>query len=251
MLRKVRAAIFLNSSRIYLERFLRAAAQSVPAGAHVLDAGAGDCRYKPLFAHTSYVATDFCQVDKPYHLQELDYIADLKSIPVWSGRYDLVVCSQVLEHINEPKQVLRELYRVLKPDGALWLSAPLFYEEHEVPHDYFRYTQFGLRHLLESVGFQVVRIEPLEGYFGTLAYQHLAAARALPITPPQYGGGLLGLLLTPLMIGLKGCFALLAIAFAYLDLYYKNTEVGYCKNYSVVARKPRPTQAAVGVSSIG
>lgn len=235
MLRKIRSEFFLNPSRIYLETFLRKAASAAAPKAAVLDAGAGDGRYKDLFTHTNYQATDFCQVDKPYVMGKLDYIADLKFLAAADSTYDLIVCSQVLEHINEPQQALSELYRVLKPGGQLWLSAPLFYEEHEKPHDYYRYTQFGLRYLLEKTGFSVISIERLEGYYGTLAYQNLAAARALPVTPKPT---LLGLLTAPALLLLKVSFAFLASMFAYLELYQKEVQIGYCKNYTVVAKKP-------------
>ncbi len=241
MLRRILSTIantiFFNSSRKYLEDFLRAAAVAMPAGARVLDAGAGDCRYKKLFAHTRYIATDFGQVNKRYALAKLDTISNLHHIPMASGGFDFVICTQVLEHIPNPAVVLNELHRVLQTGGELWLSAPLFFEEHETPYDYFRYTQFGLRHLLEAAGFQVLKLEPLEGYYGTLSYQCRAAALALPLTPGAYGGGMLGVALLPAMLGMKITCALLSIALGCLDLRYKYTQTGYCKNYTVVAIK--------------
>ncbi|NIP26963.1 MAG: class I SAM-dependent methyltransferase, partial [Phycisphaerae bacterium] len=52
---------------------------------------------------------------------------DLSSIPIQDNQYDMVICTQVLEHVPEPKAVLAELHRVLKLRGELWLSAPLFF----------------------------------------------------------------------------------------------------------------------------
>jgi 2-polyprenyl-3-methyl-5-hydroxy-6-metoxy-1,4-benzoquinol methylase len=232
--------LFVNSSRRYLEDFLRRAAASVPAGARVLDAGAGDGRYRTLFAHTHYEATDFCQVDKRYNFQKLDFVAHLQWLPTDAAAYDMIICTQVLEHLSEPALVLGQLQRALKPGGALWLSAPLFYAEHEAPHDYFRYTQYGLRHLLENAGFEVIQIEWLEGYYGTLAYQSFAAALALPIWPRHYGGGVIGLLAGGAALILKPLLAIASIGATELDLRQKVTHVGMCKNYAAIARKPAP-----------
>jgi len=225
----------LNTSRRYLEVFMREAASSLPAKAMVLDAGAGISPYKSLFAHTKYESADFCQVDKPY--ASTTYVCDLTSIPVEDDKYDRVICTQVLEHVSEPKAVLQELYRLLKPNAELWLSAPLFYHEHETPYDYYRYTQFGFKYLLESVGFTLKKIEWLEGYYGTLSYQLRTASIDLPLNSKDYGGGVLGFFAVALVFFLKKIFALTSVVFAALDLRYKNVATGYCKNYAIVAIK--------------
>ena len=59
-------------------------------------------------------------------------------------------------------------------------SGPLFYEEHEQPYDFYRYTQFGLRYLFSSAGFIIERLAWLEGYLGTVGYQLNTMARYLP-----------------------------------------------------------------------
>lgn len=226
-----------NSSRKYLEEFLAAAAASVQPGETILDAGAGDCKYKTLFAGMDYTATDFLQVDKPYDLAALDMVSDLHQLAVADGTYDIVICSQVLEHLPEPEQALQELYRVLKPGGRLWLSTPLFFEEHEVPHDYFRYTRYGLQYLLEKNGFAIKEIEWLEGYYGTVAYQMKTMALSLPTTAQGYGGNPIGYFLLPFMILLKIFFGGLTIFFTQLDLHVRYTSRGHCKNHAVVAIK--------------
>src|SRR5215212_3077203 len=183
-----------NSSRTYLHRFLARAGQAVAPGERVLDAGAGRAPYRGLFAHAHYETADFMAV-KGKQYAPPDYVCDLASIPVDDARFDHVVLTQVLEHLPDPATVLAELHRVLRPGGTLWLTAPLFYAEHEKPYDFFRYTQFGLRHLLEGAGFTVREIEWMEGYLGTLSYQARLLSRSLPSSPRDYGGGLRGLAL--------------------------------------------------------
>ncbi len=209
----------MNSSRVYLDAFARRAGVSVPAGGCVLDAGAGDGPYRHHFGHASYEAVDFQEVpDKSYSGNH--YVCDLSSIPVEDDRYDLVLFTQVLEHIPEPAAVLTELHRVLKPGGRIWASAPLFYEEHEQPYDFYRYTQFGLRRLFEEAGFFDLEIDWLEGYLGTVSYELEVAARALPVARRW----------RPAEAVLRWLSDLTARA----DLRGKVTAVGHPKNYTLI-----------------
>lgn len=225
-----------NSSRAYLRDFLARAARDVEPGQHVLDAGAGRAQYRELFAHARYETADFLAVPgKKYTAPE--YVCDLTAIPVEDARFDHVVCTQVLEHLPEPALALAEFHRVLKPGGRLWLTAPFFYGEHERPYDFFRYTQYGLRHLLEGAGFTVVELGWLEGYLGTLSYQARVLSRALPNDPAAWGGGLRG----------RGKAAAAQLArwlarhaadrLARLDRQHKFDRRGLPKNYQVVATR--------------
>lgn len=142
-----------NASRHRLWIENAAFAASVPEGARVLDAGAGRAPYRSLFAHARYESADFEQVDKVY--APSTYVCDLSEIPVEDGRFGYVVFNQVMEHLPEPLTVLEELHRVLEPGGRMIYSGPLFYQEHEQPYDFYRYTQYGLRHLFGRAGFEI------------------------------------------------------------------------------------------------
>ena len=143
----------------------------VPAGARVLDAGAGEGRYRPEFEHTRYVGIDLAVGDVSWHYQDLDAMGDLSRLPFVTGLFDAVLCTQVLEHITEPQRVLCEIQRVLRPGGRLFLTAPQSWHQHQKPHDYFRYTSFGLRYLFEHAGLEVQSVEPMGGYFWYLSFQ--------------------------------------------------------------------------------
>ena len=125
----------------------------------------------------------------------------------------------------------------MQSGGTMLCSAPLFYEEHEAPYDYFRYTQYAYKILLEEAGFEIVKIEWLEGYMGTLAYQLLSAARNLPFRPPKNFPVVFGWTLAPLIALLKVQFYLLAACFYQADIRYPLKNVGMPKNYVVMARK--------------
>jgi SAM-dependent methyltransferase len=189
----------------------------------VLDAASGSQPYRHLLDHTEYESADFEMIDKEY--QTTTYVCDLSSIPVEEGRFDYILFNQGLEHMPDPAAVLRELNRVLKPGGRMLCSAPLFYEEHEQPYDFFRYTQFAYRRMLPQAGFEIDRIEWLEGYVGTVAYQLESAARYLP-----KGVG---------WIPFRCLFAALSLIFHRLDMRHRHTSSGFPKNYVVIATRPQ------------
>jgi SAM-dependent methyltransferase len=141
-----------------------------------------------------------------------------------------------MEHVKEPAKALAELYRVLAPDGRMLCTVPLFYEEHEAPFDFFRYTQFAHKCLFANAGFQIERIEWLEGFFGTCGYMFQAMSQYLPLR--LKGSPIASLLASPFLIVVK-LFSLFAAAIFYrLDIRWKVAHLGFPKNYVTVARKP-------------
>ena len=222
-----------NSSRYHLLKVNEEFASGVRAGERVLDAGAGMQPYAHLFSHAEYESADFTKVDKSYAPQT--YICDLMDIPVEDGRFDHVVFNQVLEHLPEPILVLKELRRVLKPGGRIICTCPLFYQEHEQPYDFYRYTQFAHQHMFEQAGFEVTSIEWLEGYYGTASYQLRGLSRNLPIWPSQ-GPLWAKISAVPIALAVKLFSVLCAPLLARLDQHADTRGSGYPKNYVVLAR---------------
>jgi len=149
---------------------------------------------------------------------------------------DLIFCSQVLEHVSRPDVTLSEFRRALKPGGSLWLSVPFSYAEHAQPEDYFRFTQFGLRHICEDAGLEVGEVEWVEGYLGTLAYQMTEAAVLLPrllnsatAVDPE---------VRDLLTQIQSMATTWVPHLAGADLANRETSIGSPINYLVVARKP-------------
>lgn len=161
--------------------FVRRAAARAASGERVLDAGAGECIYRPLFEGRSYVAVDRGVGDAGWNYRGLDAVADLEQIPFGPGAFHFVLCTETLEHVPRPGVVLRELRRVLRPGGTLALSVPFLNPVHQEPHDYFRYTPYGLRRLLTDAGFEVEEISAAGGYFTFLHRELLDFPSYLPL----------------------------------------------------------------------
>ncbi|ACB51444.1 hypothetical protein cce_2094 [Crocosphaera subtropica ATCC 51142] len=205
-----------NSSRYRLWEENSAFAKTVPKDALVLDAGSGSSPYKSLFTHAQYESADFEQVNKTY--AKTTYVCNLEKIPVEDCRFDFIIFNQVMEHLPDPKSVLIELNRVLKPGGKMIYSGPLFYEEHEQPYDFYRYTQFGLRELFSASGFVIDRLDWLEGYLGTVGYQLNSMSKYLPLKPQDLGNGIIGYGLVPMILVLKIIFLISSFLFHRLDI---------------------------------
>ena len=121
----------------------------------VLDVGCGRKPYEALVAADTYVGLDF---DSPVtrELAAADVYYAGGKFPLNDTRFDGVLCTQVLEHVFTPHEFLEEIARVLKPEGVLVLTVPFVWDEHEQPHDFGRYSSFGLKSLLEQHGFDLI-----------------------------------------------------------------------------------------------
>jgi SAM-dependent methyltransferase len=152
-----------------IERELGTFARSLSRNARVLDAGAGEARHEYLFADHRYVAVDLAVGDAAWNYTKLDVIGDLCALPFRDGCFAAAINIVTLEHIRDPRQALCEIARTLQPGGRLFLAVPQDWEVHQAPHDYFRYTRYGVRHLLEQAGLEVLRVQPSGGYFRLLS----------------------------------------------------------------------------------
>ena len=144
-------------------------AAQLPANARLLDAGAGEGQYARFFGHCRYCGVDLGVGDNAWDYSRIDAMADLTALPFPNACFDAALLIVTIEHLREPGCSLAELARTLAPGGALLIAAPHEWEVHQKPHDYFRYTSYGLAYLLEKTGFEVCELRPAGGYFRLLA----------------------------------------------------------------------------------
>jgi len=196
-------------------------AAALPAGALVLDAGAGETQYAPCFSRQRYVGVDLAVGDAEWDYGSLDVISDLTRLPFASGSFDACLNIVTLEHLPEPASALTETGRVLKPGGVLLLAAPLVWEIHQAPHDFFRFTSYGVRYLLEKAGYTEIAVRPVGGFFRLLTRLLLYGLRFFP-APLRY---LVALLAAPV--------ALVLPIFNFLD-----RDRIFALGYVCTARKP-------------
>lgn len=187
---------------VCIEESVEAFASDLPHGARVLDAGAGECQHSQFFAHCRYAASDLGVGDVSWDYSRLDVSSDLSQLAFRDATFDAVLNVVVLEHVREPARVLAELARVLRPGGRLLLIVPQEWAVHQIPHDYYRYTRYGVRWLVEQAGLVTTSVEPVGGFFTVLGRRCLEAAlffqggwRWLLLLPVAAVAGPLGVIL--------------------------------------------------------
>ena len=150
--------------------FIKQNSKKIKNDESVIDLGAGELRYKRYFSHCNYKSQDLGVGDEDWYFNDIDIKSPIYDVPVEDNSFDYIVCTQVLEHLEYPDKAFLEFYRILKPGGKVLLTAPLGQGEHQVPYDFFRYTQYGLKSLGERSGLKLTYIDPHGGIFINLEY---------------------------------------------------------------------------------
>lgn len=218
---------WFGSSKIYnfnvveRDRWIADQACSIPPGSLVLDIGAGSCPYAKYFAHCTYKTSDFQQLTREQirgriGYGRIDYVCDATQIPVEDGSFDVVLCTEVLEHVSEPIKVIRECGRILRPGGKLILTAPLGSGIHQAPyHFYGGYTPYWYREFLCRFGFEDVVISANGGFFKQYGQESVRFARES--MPWRHTNSLvLQVALTPIWLASLVWFALLCPSLAHV-----------------------------------
>ena len=161
MIRMVRRTIRATSDWVDLQwsLLIRALEAVAPrARGRLLDVGCGDKPYERIFRPyvQEYLGIEhqstFTATAANMGRSRPDRLYDGDRLPFEDGSFDTVISIQVLEHTPRPRELMAEMARVLRRDGALILAAPFSFRLHEEPHDYFRYSPHGLRELCSEAG---------------------------------------------------------------------------------------------------
>ncbi|HWI91014.1 MAG TPA: class I SAM-dependent methyltransferase [Flavisolibacter sp.] len=150
-----------NTSLFHPYYFIRSQLlKSVQEQAHhlkgrLLDFGCGSKPYKNLLEVDEYIGVDFVNEGHPHDNEQIDVYYDGKTIPFPDNSFDSILSSEVFEHVFNLPEILKELERVLKPGGKILITCPFVWKEHELPHDYARYTLFALEDMLQKNNFTI------------------------------------------------------------------------------------------------
>jgi SAM-dependent methyltransferase len=128
----------------------------------VISIGDGPSHYRSLFQN--YIGFDIERDNK-----NIDFVADAYNIPIKSNSIGAIISIEVLEHLRHPEKGISESYRVLGKGGRMLITVPLIGGLHDEPCDFFRYTPYSLKFMLENAGFEIISIKPKGGYFWVLA----------------------------------------------------------------------------------
>jgi len=164
------------------EAWLERTLQKIPAGSRILDAGAGEQKYKQFCTHLDYVAQDFAKYDGKgdgrglqtefWEQTKLDIVSDITAIPESDASFDVIMCIEVFEHLPEPIKAIQEFSRLLKPRGYLILTAPFCSLTHFAPyHFYTGFNRYFYEMHLPANGFEIVELQVNGNFFEYLAQE--------------------------------------------------------------------------------
>lgn len=146
-----------NDARI-VQDTLRRLLDAFPSTASGLNIGAGqtkiDIRVKNLEIEAG---------------EGIDIVGSVEAIPCEDSTFDFVITQEVLEHVTSPDLAMKEIHRVLKTAGRVYIQLPFTIGYHPCPHDYWRFTHEGMAHLVQSNGFRIVEqglsVGPAVGFY--------------------------------------------------------------------------------------
>lgn len=188
----------------------------VKPGSRILDAGAGEQRNKAFCGHLQYVSQDFCQYEGKgdgtalqtgaWDTTKIDLVSDITSIPAEDKSFDVVLCTEVLEHVPDPAMAVRELSRLVKEGGQLILTAPFSSLTHFAPYHYVSgLSRYWYEHHLKALGFETVTAQANGGWIDFIAQE----LWRLPWIGKSYSQHLLGWTGLVLALPLLACLRLM------------------------------------------
>lgn len=178
-----------KNRELWLEKTL----EKIPSGSRILDAGAGELKYKKFCSHLTYVSQDFAQYNGEgdgsgfqtgsWDQTKLDIISDITAIPEPEGSFDAIMCIEVFEHLPEPIQAIKEFSRLLKQGGHLIITAPFCSLTHFAPyHFYTGFNRYFFCEHLEKNGFDIIELDENGNYFEYVAQE----IRRIPSIATKY-----------------------------------------------------------------
>lgn len=199
--------MFKNINEANRQAWLAETLAALPAGARLLDAGAGELKNRVHCQHLEYLSQDFCQYtgggsglsSKHWDTSRIDIVSDITSVPEADESFDAILCSEVLEHVPEPTHALDEFQRLLKPGGQLILTAPFVSNVHQAPYHFCTgFSRYWYEHHLPLRGLTITELTANGDWYALLRQElsrlgGMERQRGNWAWPLAYGYALLGM----------------------------------------------------------
>ena len=210
-LERIGRVLFKVPNETLRDEWVRKTLAAIPAGMKILDAGCGSQQYRPFCSHLEYFGQDFGGYDgvgdaeglaiEGYQYGNLAYRCDVWSIPERDASFDVVLCTEVLEHIPYPNETIKELVRLTKTGGTLIVTAPFFSIPHMTPYYFISgYHENWYRRIFEDNGCEVIEVTAAGDAFANVLQEMMRLYKAVQPLPLRL---LFGLFLVPVWCVLR------------------------------------------------
>jgi SAM-dependent methyltransferase len=205
------------------------------ASGTVVDVGCGAQPYRSLLSRgITYIGIDTEEAKSAFGYDTLDTrYYDGYTWPVDNACADVVLATETLEHVPDPRQFVHEAFRTLRPGGNIILTVPFAARWHFIPYDYWRFTPAGFTLVLEEAGFAEVKVYARGNAITVACYKNLALLAALVL--PQSKSRFNVLALRTIGFFTLPLFVMLAIVG---NLSLRSAGGDDCIGYTVLGTKP-------------
>ncbi len=173
---------FGRSNKDNRQKWLHKTLKKLPSSSRILDAGAGELQNKKLCKHLNYVSQDYCQYrgegnntglqTGSWDTSKIDIVCDIINIPEPASSFDVILCSEVFEHLPDATLAVKEFSRLLKPDGTLIITAPFCSLTHFAPYHFSTgFNRYWYEYHLAAHNFEIIEITPNGNWFEYIAQE--------------------------------------------------------------------------------
>ena len=173
---------FGRNNKTNRQEWLSKTLKKLPSSLRILDAGAGELQNKKLCEHLNYVSQDYCQYEGQgnnaglqtgsWDTSKIDIVCDIVNIPEPDSSFDVILCSEVFEHLPDATLAVKEFSRLLKPNGTLIITAPFCSLTHFAPYHFSTgFSRYWYEHHLTTHNFEIIEITPNGNWFEYIAQE--------------------------------------------------------------------------------